>query len=115
MSRAGVRSLVDFERLAVMGMAELLTRLPFFISLKRRIDGLLDSDRPDLVIPIDYPGFNLRLCSAAHARGVPVLFGVLTCNSLEQAIHRAGGNVGNKGVDCAEAALEMASLLGKLP
>jgi 6,7-dimethyl-8-ribityllumazine synthase len=46
--------------------------------------------------------------------GVPVLFGLLTCNSLEQAIHRSGGNVGNKGSDCAEAALEMASLMRKL-
>ena len=47
--------------------------------------------------------------------GVPVLFGVLTCNSLEQAIHRSGGNVGNKGVECAEAALEMAGLMKQLP
>ena len=47
--------------------------------------------------------------------GVPVLMGVLTCNSLEQAIHRSGGNVGNKGVECAEAALEMANLLRQLP
>lgn len=45
---------------------------------------------------------------------VPVLFGVLTCNSMEQAIHRAGGNVGNKGVECAEAALQMASLMSQL-
>ncbi len=42
---------------------------------------------------------------------LPVLFGVLTCNTLEQAIHRSGGNVGNKGVECADAALEMVSLL----
>jgi 6,7-dimethyl-8-ribityllumazine synthase len=47
--------------------------------------------------------------------GKPVLFGVLTCNSLEQAIERSGGRVGNKGVECAEAALEMASLLKILP
>lgn len=47
--------------------------------------------------------------------GLPVIFGVLTCNTMEQAIHRAGGNVGNKGVECAEAALRMVSLLGKLP
>lgn len=46
--------------------------------------------------------------------GVPVLFGVLTCNTLEQAIHRSGGNVGNKGSECALAALEMVSLLAKL-
>ncbi len=47
--------------------------------------------------------------------GIPVLMGVLTCNSLEQAIHRSGGNVGNKGIECAEAALEMANLLRHLP
>ena len=42
---------------------------------------------------------------------IPVLFGILTCNTVEQAIHRAGGNVGNKGSECADAALEMANLL----
>ncbi len=46
--------------------------------------------------------------------GLPVLFGVLTCNTVEQAIHRSGGNVGNKGQECADAALEMVRLLGKL-
>jgi 6,7-dimethyl-8-ribityllumazine synthase len=47
--------------------------------------------------------------------GLPVIFGILTCNTMEQAIHRAGGNVGNKGVECAEAALRMVNLLSKLP
>jgi 6,7-dimethyl-8-ribityllumazine synthase len=51
---------------------------------------------------------------AARTSGVPVLFGVLTCDTLEQAIHRSGGNVGNKGSECALAALEMANLLEKL-
>jgi len=46
---------------------------------------------------------------------IPVLFGVLTCNTVEQAIHRSGGNAGNKGQECAEAALEMVRLLNKLP
>lgn len=45
---------------------------------------------------------------------IPVLFGLLTCQTLEQAIHRAGGNVGNKGSECAEAALRMADLLRQL-
>lgn len=58
---------------------------------------------------------SLGLGALAVETGIPVLFGVLTCNSLEQAIHRSGGNVGNKGVECAEAALQMVSLLGKLP
>lgn len=47
--------------------------------------------------------------------GIPVLFGILTCETMEQAIHRAGGNVGNKGSECAEAALQMIGLLKNLP
>jgi 6,7-dimethyl-8-ribityllumazine synthase len=58
---------------------------------------------------------SVGLMEAGLHSGVPVMFGVLTCESLEQAIHRAGGNVGNKGVECAEAALEMVSLLRQLP
>ena len=61
----------------------------------------------------DFP--NLSLGELALVTGVPMLFGVLTVNSLEQAIHRSGGNVGNKGVECAEAALQMVRLLAKLP
>jgi 6,7-dimethyl-8-ribityllumazine synthase len=51
----------------------------------------------------------------ALATGIPVLFGVLTCETMEQAIHRAGGNVGNKGAECAAAALDMIGLLRNLP
>jgi len=46
--------------------------------------------------------------------GVPVLFGVLTCDDMEQAMDRAGGKHGNKGADAALAAMEMADLLRKL-
>jgi 6,7-dimethyl-8-ribityllumazine synthase len=42
--------------------------------------------------------------------GVPVAFGVLTCDSLEQAIERSGSKAGNKGVEAAMAAIEMVSL-----
>jgi 6,7-dimethyl-8-ribityllumazine synthase len=57
---------------------------------------------------------SVGLQEAGRQSGVPVLFGVLTCDTLEQAIHRSGGNVGNKGSECALAALEMISLLAKL-
>jgi 6,7-dimethyl-8-ribityllumazine synthase len=57
---------------------------------------------------------SLGLMEASLSTGVPVLFGVLTCDSLEQAIHRAGGQAGNKGVECAEAALQMAALMRRL-
>ncbi|GAB4460893.1 MAG: 6,7-dimethyl-8-ribityllumazine synthase [Armatimonadaceae bacterium] len=43
--------------------------------------------------------------------GVPVAFGVLTCDSIEQAIERAGTKAGNKGAEAAGAAVEMANLL----
>ena len=46
--------------------------------------------------------------------GVPVAFGVLTTDDVEQALERAGGAEGNKGADAAEAALEMARLLARV-
>lgn len=60
-------------------------------------------------------GVSLALVEIALSNDLPVLFGILTCNSMEQAIHRAGGNVGNKGSECAEAALKMVGLLKNLP
>jgi 6,7-dimethyl-8-ribityllumazine synthase len=57
---------------------------------------------------------SLAISQIALAANVPVLFGVLTCETMEQAIHRAGGNVGNKGAECAEAALHMVGLLKNL-
>ena len=57
---------------------------------------------------------SVSLGQVALATNTPISFGVLTCDSLQQAIHRAGGAMGNKGVECAQAALEMASLMSKL-
>ena len=47
--------------------------------------------------------------------GIPVIFGILTCDTLEQALNRAGGKGGNKGFDSAVAAIEMVNLLRQLP
>jgi 6,7-dimethyl-8-ribityllumazine synthase len=52
---------------------------------------------------------------AALATGVPVIFGVLTCDTLEQALHRAGGKAGNKGTEAAATAVEMVNLFRQLP
>jgi 6,7-dimethyl-8-ribityllumazine synthase len=54
------------------------------------------------------------LGQAAYASGVPVSFGVLTTDSIEQAIERAGTKAGNKGVDAAMVAIEMVNLYAKL-
>ena len=47
--------------------------------------------------------------------GVPIVFGVLTTDTIEQAVERAGTKAGNKGFEAAAAAIEMANLLAELP
>jgi 6,7-dimethyl-8-ribityllumazine synthase len=59
-------------------------------------------------------------CAAGIARasletGVPIVFGVLTVETIEQAIERAGTKAGNKGYESAETAIEMADLMRALP
>ena len=54
------------------------------------------------------------LAQIATETGVPVAFGVLTTNTVEQAVDRAGAKSGNKGFDAAMTAIEMASLLRKI-
>ena len=49
------------------------------------------------------------------ATGVPTIFGVLTADTIDQAVERAGTKAGNRGFDAAAAAIEMVSLLEKLP
>jgi 6,7-dimethyl-8-ribityllumazine synthase len=55
------------------------------------------------------------ISQAALATGVPVIFGILTCDTLEQAINRAGAKAGNKGFEAALTAIEMVNLLRQLP
>jgi 6,7-dimethyl-8-ribityllumazine synthase len=54
------------------------------------------------------------LAQSALETGVPITFGVLTCDSLEQAIERAGAKGGNKGFDAAMSAVEMGNLMRQL-
>ena len=54
------------------------------------------------------------IASVSLQTGVPVLFGVLTTENIEQAIERAGTKAGNKGYDCALSAIEMVSLLREM-
>ncbi len=70
-----------------------------------------DTDHYDYVCHAATQG----ILDANRETGVPVIFGVLTCDTDEQAMARAGGAHGNKGFDAALAALEMVNLLKKLP
>lgn len=51
------------------------------------------------------------VAQAALGSGVPVMFGILTTDTIEQAIERAGSKAGNKGAECAQGAIEMVDLL----
>ena len=57
---------------------------------------------------------SLALMNMGVETGLPIAFGLLTCNTAEQAIHRSGGNVGNKGNESAEAVLELLRLMKKI-
>lgn len=54
------------------------------------------------------------IMTVTRETGIPVTFGVITCESMDQALDRAGGKVGNKGAEAALAAIEMVNLLKKL-
>ena len=60
-------------------------------------------------------GASHGVAQAALATGVPVIFGILTCDTVEQAINRAGAKSGNKGFEAAVTAVEMVNLLRQLP
>lgn len=70
----GVELLAELDRLAVMGFAEVVRHLPFFRVLLDTVTRLLRGGGIDLVLAVDYPGFNLRAARAAREAGVPVLY-----------------------------------------
>jgi len=74
MAAAGATIRFPLARYTVMGFAEIAVRLPRHWRLLRRLERELRAGRFDLVLLIDYPGFNLRLAEAAHRHGVPVLY-----------------------------------------
>ena len=51
------------------------------------------------------------LNQAGFQTGIPVIYGVLTCDTMEQAIQRSGGKSGNKGMEAALAAIEVVNLI----
>jgi 6,7-dimethyl-8-ribityllumazine synthase len=88
------------------------------LALQKRFDAIICLGA---VIRGDTPHFDYvagqaasGLAQIATETGIPVAFGVLTTNTVEQAVDRAGAKSGNKGIDAAMTAIEMASLVRKL-
>lgn len=74
MRAAGVEIVVDANRLAVVGITEVFVRLPQILEGMRRAKALILARRPDLLILIDFPDFNLHLAAFAKKHAVPVLY-----------------------------------------
>lgn len=108
-----------------------VVRVPGAWELPQTAAKVLQTIAPDAVIALgclmrgDTIHFDLIAAEAAKGLGalglrgdVPVIFGVLTTDSLEQSVHRAGAKFGNKGAEAAQAAIEQANLyraLAKTP
>jgi 6,7-dimethyl-8-ribityllumazine synthase len=104
-----------------------IVRVPGAFEMPLIVRKLATSRRYDAIVALgavirgDTPHFEYVAgeCASGIARiasetGVPVGFGVLTVETVEQANDRAGGNAGNKGAEAADAALELANLLRRL-
>ena len=74
MAAEGVELLADLDRLAILGFAEVVRHLPDLASLRREVRQFLLAQKIDLLVPIDYPGFNLPLARYAKRSGISVLY-----------------------------------------
>jgi lipid-A-disaccharide synthase len=74
MRDAGCRLLRDMTDLAIMGLVPALLKLPQFFKLLAQVEQSLNTERPDAVVLIDYPGFNWHVAKKAKALGIPVVY-----------------------------------------
>ncbi len=74
MQREGLKPLYQFDRFAVMGFVEVLRHLFFFLQVERTVKQTFATEKPDLVILVDYPGLNLRIARMADDAKIPVLY-----------------------------------------
>ena len=120
-------ALDGLKRHGVAEEAITVVRVPGSWELPVTVKALAESGKYDAVICLgavirgETPHFDYVAGEAAKgigqvqmATGVPVAFGVLTTNTLEQAIDRAGAKAGNKGFDAAATVIEMASVLKQI-
>jgi len=70
----GVRLIARSSEMAVVGFTEVFSKLRFIAGVFFRLRGMLRAEKPDLLILVDYPDFNLRLAAAAKDAGVPVFY-----------------------------------------
>ena len=74
MEDAGVKILISSADIAVVGLTEVFSKLHYIFKAYQKLKSILKNSQPDLLILIDYPGFNLSLARIAKRSNVPVLY-----------------------------------------
>jgi len=74
LERMGMKLLYHFQELSVVGITEVFFKLSSVVKALRVLKQSLDQEKPDLVILIDFPDFNLRVAKIAHRREIPILY-----------------------------------------
>ena len=74
MERAGVRIVYDIKNLGVIGIVEIVKSLPKFFKLRTYLKRVMMKEKPDILVCVDYPGFNMKLAAVAHELEIPVLY-----------------------------------------
>lgn len=74
MQAAGVRLLFNLSAFSTVGFVEALRNLPILKRLLTRVSQVLDHQQPDVLVLIDFPGFNMKLAEIAHGKGIPVVY-----------------------------------------
>jgi lipid-A-disaccharide synthase len=74
LERMGMKLLYPSQSLSVVGITEVLFKIRSILKALRGLKQSLDQERPDLIILIDFPDFNLRLAKIAHRKAIPILY-----------------------------------------
>lgn len=98
MAAAGVEILYDIKNLGFIGVGEILRKIPFFFKLRDFLLDRMKTEKPDLLVCVDYPGFNMRLIKKAKAAGIPVVYFILP---TIWAWHKSRGPVIAQNTDLA--------------
>lgn len=77
MAEAGVRIVYDIKNLGFIGIGEILRKIPFFFRLRDFLVETMKREKPDVLVCVDYPGFNMRLIKKARAAGIPIVYYIL--------------------------------------
>ena len=70
---AGGEVLFDIKDHGVMGFVEVIRKLPDLFKLRSDFGRVMDERKPDCLVVVDYPGFNMKLAKMAHDKGIPVV------------------------------------------